>query len=378
MDHFAELTGRHYHLFDYVGAPDAERVLVIMGSGAETAHETVDALTAAGEKVGVLKVRLYRPFAADAFLAALPRTVKSIAVLDRTKEPGALGEPLYSDVLTALGEALQTGTLPFAIPARGRRSLRPLLEGVHAGHGARACFDELAQADAQEPLHRRHRGRRQPQLDRLRPELDDRPTRAPSRAMFYGLGADGTVGANKNSIKIIGENTDSYAQGYFVYDSKKSRLDDDQPPALRQEADPRQLPDPGRRLRGLPPERLPREVRHAGQGQAGRSVPAQHARRGRTRSGTPCPGACRSSSSPRSLKLYVIDAYKVAAETGMGAAHQHDHADLLLRDQRRAAARRGDRRRSRTPSRRPTANAASRSCARTTRPWTAPWPTSTR
>ena len=128
MDKFATLVGRQYHLFDYVGAPDAERVIVMMGSGADVAHETVDAMTAAGEKVGVLKVRLYRPFSKEAFVAALPASAKSIAVLDRTKEPGATGEPLYCDVVTALAE--------MGVSQEGdRRPLRPVFQGIHARHG---------------------------------------------------------------------------------------------------------------------------------------------------------------------------------------------------------------------------------------------------
>ena len=134
MDDFAERIGRSYHLFDYVGHPEAERVIVLMGSGAETAHETVDWMVAKGEKVGIVKVRLYRPFAIRQFIAALPKSVKSIAVLDRTKEPGAVGEPLYLDVLAALREAKDAGFSPFAAdPTRHRRPLRAVLQGIHAG-----------------------------------------------------------------------------------------------------------------------------------------------------------------------------------------------------------------------------------------------------
>ena len=221
MKRFGRITGRAYSLMDYVGAPDAERVIVLMGSGAETAHETVEWMTARGEKVGVVKVRLYRPFPASALLEALPRTVRSIAVLDRTKEPGAPGDPLYLDVVTALGEAQDAGTLPFAT--------RPRVVGGRYGLSSKefnpamvkAVFDELAR-----PTPRNHFtvGIRDDvthsSLD-FDPQFDIEPDDV-VRAVFFGLGADGTVGANKNSIKIIGEQTTNYAQGYFVYDSKKS------------------------------------------------------------------------------------------------------------------------------------------------------------
>jgi pyruvate-ferredoxin/flavodoxin oxidoreductase len=218
MDRFAAQTGRAYHLFDYYGAPDAERVIVLMGSGAEAAEEAVDLLNKQGEKLGMVKVRLYRPFDAKAFLAALPETVKSIAVLDRCKEPGGMGEPLYQDIITALAE---NADLPFAI--------KPTVIGGRYGLSSKeftpamvkGIFDELAKP---EPKNHFTIG------------IDDDvshsslsydaafSTEDPKtvRALFYGLGSDGTVGANKNSIKIIGDNTPNYAQGYFVYDSKKS------------------------------------------------------------------------------------------------------------------------------------------------------------
>ena len=218
---FEKLTGRSYGLFDYVGHPDAERVVVVMGSGAEVAHETVEWMVERGEKVGVLKVRLYRPFAADAFLRALPKSVRSIAVLDRTKEPGAVGEPLFVDVMTVLAEAEDTGRLPFA--------KRPRVIGGRYGLSSkefdpamvRAVFAELAKP---EPKRRFTIGIVD-DVTGLSLEWDrDFAIEFPDRveAIFYGLGADGTVGANKNSIKIIGEETDHEAQGYFVYDSKKS------------------------------------------------------------------------------------------------------------------------------------------------------------
>jgi pyruvate-ferredoxin/flavodoxin oxidoreductase len=213
MDRFAALTGRSYHLFDYVGHPQAERVLVLMGSGAETAHETVEWLAARGEKVGVLKVRLYRPFSIEAFVAALPASVRSLAVLDRTKEPGAIGDPLYLDVVAALGEASRRATVVGGRYGLSSKEFTPAM--------VKAVLDELGR-----PVPRKHftvgivDDVTHSSLP-VDPEFSVEPDEV-VRAVFFGLGADGTVGANKNSIKIIGEETDNEAQGYFVYDSKKS------------------------------------------------------------------------------------------------------------------------------------------------------------
>ncbi len=221
MDKFAKVVGRSYRLFDYVGAPDAEHVIVMMGSGAEAAHETVEYLVSQKKKVGLLKVRLYRPFSVEHFLRALPQTVRSIAVLDRTKEAGAAGGPLYLDIVNAIQEGLKNKLQRPAVP--------PVVLGGRYGLSSKeftpamvkAVFDNFAPGA---------------QKDHFTVGITDDVTHTslscdPNfsiepenvvRAMFYGLGADGTVGANKNSIKIIGENTDNYAQGYFVYDSKKS------------------------------------------------------------------------------------------------------------------------------------------------------------
>ena len=223
MNEFASRIGRAYRLFEYVGHPRAERVIVMMGSGAETTHEAVEALVAAGERVGLVKVRLYRPFDVLAFAAALPAAARSIAVLDRTKEPGAVGEPLYLDVVAALAEAhaageLEAPDLPRVIGGRYGLASKEFTPAM-----AKAVFDEL--------------GATRPRAHFTVGIIDDithqslavdagfDPEAAQPdvmRAVFYGLGADGTVGANKNSIKIIGEETDNFAQGYFVYDSKKS------------------------------------------------------------------------------------------------------------------------------------------------------------
>jgi pyruvate-ferredoxin/flavodoxin oxidoreductase len=214
MDKFAALTGRQYHLFDYTGAPDAERVIVIMGSGAETAAETAKYLIDRGEKVGVVAVHLYRPFSVAAFMDTLPATVKQIAVLDRTKEPGAAGEPLYLDVVTAINEG--QGVKPRVIGGRYGLSSKEFTPAM-----VKAVFDELAKP---EPKNHFTVGI----LDDVsHTSLDFDPdfdieSEETVRCVFWGLGSDGTVGANKNSIKIIGEETENWAQGYFVYDSKKS------------------------------------------------------------------------------------------------------------------------------------------------------------
>jgi pyruvate-ferredoxin/flavodoxin oxidoreductase len=221
MDRFAERTGRAYHLFDYVGSPDAERVMVLMGSAAGAAEETIEALIARGEKVGLVKVHLYRPFSVEHFIAALPPTVKAIAVLDRTKEPGCVGEPLYLDVVAAFQEALAAGQAPFSTPPRIIGGRYGLSSKEFTPAMAKAVLDEL-QRDR--PRNHFTVGIRD---DVTHTSLDIDPTFSTEdagtvRAVFYGLGADGTVGANKNTIKIIGETTGNQAQGYFVYDSKKS------------------------------------------------------------------------------------------------------------------------------------------------------------
>ena len=214
MDKVSALTGRPYHLFDYVGAPDADRVVVIMGSGADVTEETINYLNGKGEKLGLIKVRLYRPFVADKFLAAIPATCKKLAVMDRTKEPGSLGEPLYTDVCTALREA-------------GRNDL--VVVGGRYGLGSKefnptmvkAIYDNLA---ADEPKNHFTVGIID-DVTNLSLPLGPTVNAAPEGTIsckFFGLGSDGTVGANKNSIKIIGDYTDKYVQAYFQYDSKKT------------------------------------------------------------------------------------------------------------------------------------------------------------
>jgi len=219
MDRFAKRTGRAYHLFDFYGAADAERLIILMGSGVGAAEEAVDALRKSGEKAGLLKVRLFRPFAAEAFLQAVPASVKAIAVLDRTKEPGALGEPLYQDVLTAYAERYSVNPgagIPRVIGGRYGLSSKEFTPAM-----VKAVFDELKKP---EPKNHFTVGIVDDVTHTSLTYDADYSTEDPRtvRALFYGLGSDGTVGANKNSIKIIGKGTNNYAQGYFVYDSKKA------------------------------------------------------------------------------------------------------------------------------------------------------------
>ncbi len=221
MKKFAKLTGREYSLFEYVGDPNAERIVVAMGSGAETVHEVVEYLNAKGEKVGLVKVRLYRPFSAAHLVKAFPKTTKSIAILDRTKEPGCAGEPLYLDVRNSIGEALEDKTAPF--------TNWPKIVGGRYGLGSKditpnqvlAVFENLSK---DKPKNHFTVGIVD-DLCKTHLELGDSAETGDPKtfaAMFYGLGSDGTVGANKDSIKVIGDNTKNNAQGYFVYDSKKS------------------------------------------------------------------------------------------------------------------------------------------------------------
>ncbi len=219
MGQFEKLTGRKYGLFDYVGAPDADKIVIVMASGADTVEDTVNFLVKGGAKVGVLKVRLYRPYSEADFIKALPKTVKSIAVLDRTKEPGSLGEPLFQDVVTACSNAFKSGAL---------KEL-PLILGGRYGLGSKEFTPAMAKAvienlSAAKPVHGFTVGIND-DVTNLSLKYDAEWTTEPAdifRALFYGLGSDGTVGANKNTIKIISEETGQYAQGYFVYDSKKA------------------------------------------------------------------------------------------------------------------------------------------------------------
>ncbi|RLD09719.1 MAG: pyruvate:ferredoxin (flavodoxin) oxidoreductase [Chlamydiae bacterium] len=221
MDNFAKIVGREYKLFDYIGHPEAERVVVMMGSGADAMHETIDYLVAKGEKVGMIKVRLFRPFSIKDMIDAFPKTVKSIATLDRTKEPGSIGEPLYEDVRTAIGETMEVDKSKF--------NVWPTIVGGRYALGSKEfsasmCKAVLDNLKADKPKNHFTVGIND-DVTNTSIEVDNSfhaEDESTYSAMFYGLGSDGTVGANKNSIKIIGDNTDNYAQGYFVYDSKKA------------------------------------------------------------------------------------------------------------------------------------------------------------
>ncbi len=221
MERFEQSTGRRYRLFDYVGHPEAERVVVLMGSGAEVAHETVAHLVAQGEKVGLVKVRLYRPFSLPDFVAALPPSAAAVAVLDRTKEPGAVGDPLYLDVVAALAEARSEGRWP--------REREPRVVGGRYGLSSKEFNPAMVKAVLDQLARERPRNHFTVGIvdDVTGTSLEVDPDFAIEpedevRAVFFGLGSDGTVGANKNSIKIIGEDPARFAQGYFVYDSKKA------------------------------------------------------------------------------------------------------------------------------------------------------------
>jgi pyruvate-ferredoxin/flavodoxin oxidoreductase len=316
MDRFAALAGRTYRLFDYHGAPDADRVVVVMGSGAEVCHEYVDWALARGDKVGVLKVRLYRPFALDAFVAALPRTTKRIAVLDRTKEPGALGEPLYLDVVTGLQEARTAGNTPFAV--------EPAVVGGRYGLASKeftpamvhAVFDNLAAA---KPRNHFTVGI----VDDVThtslpvdPDFDIEPAHV-VRSVFFGLGSDGTVGANKNSIKIIAEETDNFGQGYFVYDSKKAGAVTIS--HLRFGPKPIRSSYLVRRANFLACHQFSFLERYDMLAYAAQGATfLLNAPFGPEAIWAELPREVQDDIIAKGIRLYVIDAYKVAKDTGMG------------------------------------------------------------
>ncbi|MGZ4693106.1 MAG: pyruvate:ferredoxin (flavodoxin) oxidoreductase, partial [Acidimicrobiales bacterium] len=317
MDELGERTGRHYGLVEYSGAPDAERVVVLMGSAAGAAEETVEALVAAGEKVGLVRVRLFQPFPSEQLVAALPPTVRSLAVLDRTKEPGAVGEPLYLAVIAALDEHVDDD--PTSAP-------RPRVIGGRYGLASKELtpamikpvFDELATA---RPKRHFTLGIVDDLTHLSLPVDHDFSHRRPEgevQAMFFGLGADGTVGANKASVKIIGENTDRYAQGYFVYDSKKS--------GSVTVSHLRFGPEPIRSTY------LIDQADFLGCHQFGllESMKVlEHARSGATlllnspygpdQVWDRLPATVQQQLIDKAIDLWVIDAYRVARETGMGA-----------------------------------------------------------
>jgi len=316
MDKFAAITGRQYKLFEYVGAPDATHILVLMGSGAEVAQEAVDNLNRHGAKFGLLKVRLYRPFSVEHFVAALPSTVEAIAVLDRSKEPGSIGEPLYADVITALSEMESQSThlvqpVPRVIGGRyglSSKEFTPaMVKGVFAELAKDKSKTHFTVGIVDDVTHT--------SID-YDPEFS---TEEPDtvRALFFGLGADGTVGANKNSIKIIGEDTDLFAQGYFVYDSKKS--------GSMTTSHLRFGPKPIRSSYLISRanfiachqfsflERV--EVLHHAEPGATFLLNSSF---GPDQVWEKLPAAVQREIVDKKLKFHVIDAYKVANETGMG------------------------------------------------------------
>ncbi len=310
MDEFAQLTGRQYRLFEYEGHPEAERVIVIMGSGAETVAETAVHLSTLGEKVGVLKVRLYRPFDISGFVSALPATTKAIAVLDRTKEPGASGEPLYLDVVSAIVEQW-SGSLPKIIGGRYGLSSKEFTPGM-----VKAVYDELAK---EKPKNHFTIGIND-DLSHTSLSWDKTFSIEPEgtvRAVFYGLGSDGTVGANKNSIKIIGEETDNHAQGYFVYDSKKSGAVTVS--HLRFGKNPIRAPYLIESANFVGVHQLSFLERYdVARLAAPGAVLLLNSPFGPDEVWDTLPGSLQESIIEKKLKFYVVDGYEVAKETGMG------------------------------------------------------------
>jgi pyruvate-ferredoxin/flavodoxin oxidoreductase len=316
MQRFGDLTGRHYRLFEYSGHPDAERIAVIMGSGAHTLRETVAQLQRQGEKVGMIEVRLCLPFSPEHFLSVLPRSVRAIAVLDRTKAPGSTGEPLYADVVSVLTEAYQQGALPTGALPRIVGGRYGLSSKEFNPAMAKAVLDELGKSA---PKNRFTVGI---QDDVSHTSLDYDPTfdiepDGVVRALFFGLGADGTVGANKNSIKIIGESTDLYAQGYFVYDSKKSGSRTVS--HVRFGAEPIQSPYliESANFIGCHQFGFLEKVDVLAKAKTGATF-LLNSPHGPDLVWDELPGEVQRRIIDKQLKFYVIDGSKVALETGMG------------------------------------------------------------
>ena len=315
MDRFAKRAGRAYRLFDYYGAPDAERLVILMGSGAGAAEEAVDALLNLGEKIGLLKVRLFRPFAAEAFLGAIPKTVKSIAALDRTKEPGSLGEPLYQDVLSVYIEryaANPAAGIPRVIGGRYGLSSKEFTPAM-----VKAVFDELKNPELRNHFTIGIHDDVTHTSLAYDPEFSTEDPRT-VRALFYGLGSDGTVGANKNSIKIIGKGTENFAQGYFVYDSKKA--------GAITVSHLRFGPDPVRSTYLI--SRASFVACHQFQfldridvlaGAESGATFLLNAPYGPDEIWNHTPRQVQETILKKKLRFFVIDAYKVARETGMGS-----------------------------------------------------------
>jgi pyruvate-ferredoxin/flavodoxin oxidoreductase len=316
MNRFAGLTGRQYRLFEYHGAEDAEQVIILMGSGAETVHETVDVLNEEGSKAGVIKVRLYRPFDSAALVQALPSSVKSIAVLDRTKEPGSAGEPLYVDVVTALQEQLGSQKKSFDIKPRITGGRYGLSSKEFTPSMVRSVYKELK---SPEPKNHFTIGIRD-DVTHTSLNFNGTPVRPKGNkfeAIFYGLGSDGTVSANKNSIKIIGDHTQYFVQGYFVYDSKKagatttSHLRFGEEPIrsvyLIEEADFIGCHQPG----FLEKPNFLNNIRQGG-------TLLLNAPWSKDSVWEFIPAEVQKQIIEKQLHFYVIDAYKVAKESGLG------------------------------------------------------------
>ena len=375
MDRFAALTGRQYKLFDYFGAADADRVIVLMGSGAETARETIEHLNARGARLGLVQVHLFRPFSGADLLDAIPSTARSIAVLDRTKEPGAPGEPLYQDVVTAFAEAVGTGRSRRHAPHR-RRPLRPVVEGVHARDGQGGVRQPRG-ARAEEPLHRRHQRRRVAHQPRLRPARSSPRPRTSSAA----------------------SSTASARTAPSARTRTRSRSSARRPPATRRATSSTTRRSPDRRRSRTCASGRGRFARRISSSAPASSPATSSSSSSRSRCcARPTDGAVFLLNSPfgpdRGLGRAAAPhagGPDPQADPSLrhrrrhgggrrrhGGPRQHDHADLLLRDLRRAAARGGDPEDQGAPSRRPTARKAASSSSRTSRPWTGRSSTSTR
>ena len=328
MDSLAERTGRRYGLVEYRGAPDAERVLVLMGSGAGAAREAVDALVEDGERVGLVTVRLYRPFPTEQFISALPPSARSVAVLDRTKEPGSIGEPLYLDVRAAVDEAMDGAEPHFAQAPRVIGGRYGLSSKEFTPAMAKAVLDELA---CDRPKRHFTVGIFDDVTSLSLPwDREFRPPRAAGevQAVFFGLGSDGTVGANKNSVKIIVAATDAFVQGYFVYDSKKSGAMTVSHLRFGR-AHQFYLPRQRRRLRRLPPLWLPGAGRDPGSGQGRGDLPAQQPLWARRNLGP----ATSSRTRPAAGQTHPVLGHRRRPGGGRKSARQpdqHRNADLLF------------------------------------------------
>jgi len=360
MDKFARLVGRQYHLFDYVGAPDADRVIVTMGSSIGVTEETVEKLNAEGAKVGMIKVRLYRPFDAKALVEALPKTVQRIAVLDRTKEPGALGEPLYLDVIGALNEQWKARTgrseLPLVIGGRYGLSSKEFTPAMVA-----AVFNELAK-----PEPKRHfTVGITDDVTHLSLEVDHSfSTEADDviRAVFFGLGSDGTVGAVRNTVKIVRRKHTPARAGVFCLRLAQGGVADGLPPENQPAAHSRVISGPPGQLRGLPPVAFPRAAGHAFHGRARRHLPAEQS----LRTGRGMGHAARgSAAADHRQEVEILRGGRLpgGARDEDGGADQYDHADPSCPSRKPSP-------RSKRPSSAPTASGARRSCSATLPPWT--------